>query len=221
MPFPKSIHLEAIERSGRFCCVCHEFAGRSAVVHHIIQESDGGPNTIENAIVLCPRCHGEAGHYNPHHPLGTKYSPEELQRHRDDWWAYRKSDYSANARPADFLEKSFSGQGIPVQRKPVGVLWSRRIDIPESQEIIEFEGRLLAESHYENQSYATWTELYQRGHEEFYVYQQWNHRADWFDARLHGAPYFDEPDSPLSLSEVQQRFPELVSAAGLVRVRRV
>jgi hypothetical protein len=56
-------------------------------VHHIEQEADGGSNTIENAIVLCLRCHSEAGHYNPRHPIGAKYSPSELVRHRDQLWA--------------------------------------------------------------------------------------------------------------------------------------
>ncbi|MEK6261993.1 MAG: HNH endonuclease [Planctomycetota bacterium] len=86
MPFPNSVRLDALVRSGRHCCVCHEFAGRTANVHHIIQEALGGPNTIENAICLCTRCHTEAGHYNPMHPLGTKYSPQELRAHRDAWW---------------------------------------------------------------------------------------------------------------------------------------
>lgn len=87
MPFPKSIREEALVRSQRHCCVCHDFAGRAINVHHIQQESDGGPNTLDNAIVLCLRCHSEAGHFNPRHPIGTSYSPSELIRHRNDWWA--------------------------------------------------------------------------------------------------------------------------------------
>jgi len=85
MPFPKSIREEALVKSQRHCCVCHEFAGRAINVHHIKQECDGGENTLENAIVLCLRCHSEAGHFNPRHPIGTSYSPSELIRHRDEW----------------------------------------------------------------------------------------------------------------------------------------
>ncbi len=55
-------------------------------MHHIIPESDHGQNTLENAIVLCSRCHGEVGHYNVRHPVGNKYSTEELCRLRDEWW---------------------------------------------------------------------------------------------------------------------------------------
>jgi hypothetical protein len=86
MPFPDSIREDTLVRSGRRCCVCHEFAGRAINVHHIIQEADGGPNAIDNAIVLCLRCHSEAGHFNSRYPIGTKYSPSELRRHRDNWW---------------------------------------------------------------------------------------------------------------------------------------
>lgn len=86
MPFSKPVREEALVRSQRHCCVCHEFVGRSINVHHIQQECDGGPNTLENAIVLCLRCHAEAGHFNVKHPMGTSYSPKELIRHRDNWW---------------------------------------------------------------------------------------------------------------------------------------
>jgi len=88
MSFPPSTREDALVRSHRRCCVCHDFAGRNVNVHHVIQEAHAGPNDLSNAIVLCFRCHAEAGHYNPTHPLGTKYSPGELRRHRDQWWAH-------------------------------------------------------------------------------------------------------------------------------------
>ena len=87
MPFPNHVREDALVKAQRRCCVCHEFAGRSINVHHIVQEADGGPNDLENAIVLCLRCHAEAGHYNPRHPLGTKYSPSELVKHRNAWFS--------------------------------------------------------------------------------------------------------------------------------------
>jgi hypothetical protein len=86
MPFPKPVREDALFRSRRCCCVCQEFAGVYTNVHHIVPEADGGADTLDNAIVLCLRCHGEAGHYNPRHPIGSKYSPGELRNHRDAWW---------------------------------------------------------------------------------------------------------------------------------------
>lgn len=87
MPFSETIREDALVRSARRCCVCREFAGRAVNVHHIIQEADGGSNGIDNAIVLCLRCHSEAGHFNSRHPIGTKYSPSELRRQRDQFQA--------------------------------------------------------------------------------------------------------------------------------------
>lgn len=105
MPFPYSVKEEALVRSRRCCCVCQEFAGRHTNVHHIISESEGGSNDLENAIVLCLRCHGEAGHYNVQHPIGNKYSPKELRRHRDEWWKWCKNN-PAVALPKDPISVS-------------------------------------------------------------------------------------------------------------------
>jgi tetratricopeptide (TPR) repeat protein len=88
MSFSPSAKQEALVRSRRRCCVCHEFAGRSSSVHHVVPKAEGGPDTLDNAIVLCLQCHAEAGHYNPKHPIGNKYSPQELRRHRDLWWQW-------------------------------------------------------------------------------------------------------------------------------------
>lgn len=87
MPFSEIVREEALVKSARRCNVCREFAGRAVNVHHITQEADGGSNSIENAIVLCLRCHSEAGHFNSRHPIGTKYSPSELRRQRDQFQA--------------------------------------------------------------------------------------------------------------------------------------
>ena len=88
MPFSESIRKEALVNSRRRCCICNKFSGLYTDVHHIIQEADGGPNTLANAIALCQDCHGQAGHYNPRHPKGNKYKPDELRKHRDYWWEW-------------------------------------------------------------------------------------------------------------------------------------
>ena len=85
MPFSPAVRKEALIASARHCSVCHRYKGVKVEVHHIVPESEGGSNEIENAIVLCFDCHADAGHYNPNHPRGTKMSPEEL-REAKDWW---------------------------------------------------------------------------------------------------------------------------------------
>lgn len=88
MSFSPLAKENALVRSRRCCCICHEFAGLYTNVHHIVQKADGGEDDIDNAIVLCLRCHGEVGHYNVRHPIGNKYSEDELRKHRDQWWAW-------------------------------------------------------------------------------------------------------------------------------------
>ena len=74
----------------RCCCVCHRFCGVKIEMDHIIQQADSGPDTYENAIPLCFECHAEVHSYNPKHPRGRKFQPEELRGHRNQWLAICK-----------------------------------------------------------------------------------------------------------------------------------
>lgn len=85
MGFPKEVKSRILVDTARHCCVCHRYKGVKVEVHHIRPQSEGGPNTYENAIALCFDCHADAGHYNPKHPKGTKYSPEELKKSKNQW----------------------------------------------------------------------------------------------------------------------------------------
>ena len=92
MAFSKSIKDKALSNSRRCCCICHEFAGLYTNIHHIKPKAKKGPDTLENAIVLCLKCHGEVGHYNKDHPIGNSYSKEELIQHRTNWWEWCKNN---------------------------------------------------------------------------------------------------------------------------------
>lgn len=97
MPFSKEIKENALIASARHCCVCHRYRGLKIEVHHIDQESEGGENSFDNAIALCFDCHTDAGHYNDNHPRGTKFSPNELRKARDEWY---KIIHSNDINPA-------------------------------------------------------------------------------------------------------------------------
>src|SRR5690606_31381794 len=121
-------------------------------------------------------------------------------------------------KPADFHEPLGSGRGVPVHRREVGVLWSHRADIAVAKETVEFEARLLAEDRIEDQSGVRWMELFARSDGTFLVYVESNHRCDWGDSFLDGAP----PDHDrLRLDDLHERYPSLATAAGLQRVRRL
>lgn len=96
MPFSEKIKREAMIACGRRCCICHKSCGNKMEVHHIIPHSEGGEDTFENAIPLCFDCHAEAGHYNPNHPKGIKFSKEELKKHRDNWYKKVKEEKANN-----------------------------------------------------------------------------------------------------------------------------
>jgi hypothetical protein len=92
MAFSKSVTEKALINSRRCCCVCNDFADLYVNVHHIKPRAKKGPDTLGNAIVLCLKCHGEVGHYNSEHPIGKKYSREELVAYRDNWWNWCKNN---------------------------------------------------------------------------------------------------------------------------------
>lgn len=105
MPFPPDLKTQALAACGRSCCICHKFCGIKMECHHIVQEADGGPNTLDNCIPLCFDCHADMLSYDDNHPKGTKYRPAELRLHRDNWFGKvnnaRPSDYSAEQRTLD------------------------------------------------------------------------------------------------------------------------
>ncbi len=86
MPFPQNIKETALVACGRCCCLCHKFCGTKIEVHHIIEESEGGDSSAENAIPLCFDCHADMRSYDYKHPKGNKYSLPELKKHRDNWY---------------------------------------------------------------------------------------------------------------------------------------
>jgi hypothetical protein len=87
MGFPGSVKQEALVLSARRCCVCRQFKGVGIEVHHIKPQSEGGADTLDNAIALCFDCHAAAGHYNPEHPRGSRFGPRELRKHRAKHYA--------------------------------------------------------------------------------------------------------------------------------------
>lgn len=88
MPFPLNVRLDALIACQRMCCLCHERKHTRMQCHHIIPEADGGTDSFDNCIPLCPDCHAEVMAFNPKHPFGgTPYHANELQRRREDWYA--------------------------------------------------------------------------------------------------------------------------------------
>jgi hypothetical protein len=66
----------------RHCCLCGRTCGTNIVIHHIEQEGEN-LSDIDNAIPLCPNCHGRILSYSHGHPVGTAYKIKEIKARRD------------------------------------------------------------------------------------------------------------------------------------------
>ena len=55
MPFSESLKSKVRRQAGYRCCMCQQIA--SLEIHHIVPQSEGGPDDWDNAAPLCPSCH--------------------------------------------------------------------------------------------------------------------------------------------------------------------
>lgn len=93
----------------RRCCICHRFCGVKMEIDHMVPAAEGGPSTAENGIPVCFECHAEIHSYNDKHPRGRKFRPEELRRHKEQWFEMCKN------RPEVFNVRFLSKEVGPLQ----------------------------------------------------------------------------------------------------------
>ncbi|SKB65997.1 HNH endonuclease [Lachnospiraceae bacterium] len=105
---------EVLVACKRYCCYCERYKGINIEVHHIVQRTDGGEDSFDNAIPLCFDCHSMIGSYNPKHPKGNKFSSGELKQIRDAFYVKvqdlpRYETYSEHDKNLiDEFKKSFT-----------------------------------------------------------------------------------------------------------------
>jgi HNH endonuclease len=75
MAFTEATKLEAKQRAHFSCVVCHQ---PLVEVHHIVPQSDGGSDEIENAAALCAGCHDLLG--------GNPDKRKQIRQMRDFWY---------------------------------------------------------------------------------------------------------------------------------------
>jgi ribosomal protein L37E len=86
MPFPDSVRNEALKRAHFMCVACH---APFVEVHHITPQSEGGPDTLDNAAPLCPGCHGIYGA----NPVYRK----QIRQMRDNWYDVCEKRFGASS----------------------------------------------------------------------------------------------------------------------------
>lgn len=75
MPFSEKIKFEVKRLSHQTCCVCKNIG---IEIHHIIPQSENGPDDLDNAAPLCPSCHEIYGQ----NPTKRKF----IRESRDIWY---------------------------------------------------------------------------------------------------------------------------------------
>lgn len=93
MPFSEKIKLIAKQNSAFRCCICHK---PFVEIHHIIPQSEGGNDTLENAAPLCASCHDLYGE-NP----GKRKIIRQMRNH---WWQLMQKRASNIIKAKDIKE---------------------------------------------------------------------------------------------------------------------
>lgn len=205
MPFPSKVREQALVAAARHCCVCHRYKGVKVEVHHIVPETKGGTNRLDNAIALCFDCHADAGHYDPEHPRGTKFSPDELRRARDTWYDIVQRDEIAPPSETDTLYcrylicKTFEA----FREVTVGNLSRMPFDKPfvVVNEVQRFHARLIENHPSGDRREQEWgdsfenREVYAKAHPDVRIVER-----SWIDLY----PYFEAIRKP-SIEELRQK----------------
>jgi hypothetical protein len=143
--------------------------------------------------------------------------------------ALRRSLYALSAPPPANTEASADDPNAdetedeypPVEKK-VGTPWSLMANIDAEVQLVRFNGKLLGGYRTEDANGPTFYSLYKLRSGRYLVYTEHNHQGDYGVTNLIGAdPWGEDDTSPLTLSEVQERFPALATAAGVPRVHIV
>lgn len=84
MAFSEKIKSKVKRLSHQTCCVCKTIG---IEIHHIIPQSEKGPDTLDNAAPLCPSCHEIYGQ----NPTKRKF----IRETRDIWYDICEKRYGA------------------------------------------------------------------------------------------------------------------------------
>lgn len=101
MSFTEKLKDKVRKKSHYQCCVCKELF---IDIHHIIPESENGPDDIDNAAPLCAKCHRQFGN-NPDHR-------KTIRGMRDLWYKICKTRYKDNYSQPIFEKLDSLGQEI-------------------------------------------------------------------------------------------------------------
>jgi len=82
LSFSEKVKMEARKKAHFQCVICKS---PFVDVHHIVPESEGGPNTLDNAAPICAGCHATYGN----NPDWRK----QIREMRDQWYEICETRY--------------------------------------------------------------------------------------------------------------------------------
>lgn len=75
---PKAVRDKVLVDAMHRCCLCPEHHD-IIDLHHLEQISEGGPNTEDNLMAICPTCHAKI------HRIRNRYTPDQLRMYKERW----------------------------------------------------------------------------------------------------------------------------------------
>lgn len=90
MAFTEVLKLHVKKKAHFQCCLCHDLG---VEIHHIVPQSEGGPDDKVNAAPLCPTCHETYGD----NPRKRKF----IREARDFWYEICESRYASDKDQLD------------------------------------------------------------------------------------------------------------------------
>ena len=75
---PKAVRDKLLVDAMHRCCLCPEHHDVTDL-HHVVPISEGGPNTEDNLMVICPTCHAKI------HRFRSSYTVDQLRMYKERW----------------------------------------------------------------------------------------------------------------------------------------
>ncbi|HUT01588.1 MAG TPA: HNH endonuclease signature motif containing protein, partial [Phycisphaerae bacterium] len=75
---PRALRDRLLVDAMHRCCLCPEHPDVTDL-HHVVPISEGGPDTEENLMVICPTCHAKITR------LRSRYTVEQLRMYKERW----------------------------------------------------------------------------------------------------------------------------------------
>jgi hypothetical protein len=129
-PIPKAVRDQVLVAAMHRCCLCPEHHD-VVDLHHVVQISEGGPNTEDNLMAVCPTCHAKI------HRIRNRYSEAQLRMYRERWLELCALGLPLDARLAAAYDTRQAPPPAPGSGAPASALRERlqRLDAVEIQSL--------------------------------------------------------------------------------------